>query len=116
MLTFKGMKTLAHREEGKLRARKNFQKHMSPRRGAVVGMQNSVRPEERKIQNPKSKSKIQAFPRPLQRADMQKSPCKTSCSSGVLHSVYQVVDSQTLLQTQMIKTIDIISALLISKE
>ena len=51
MLTFKGMKTLAHREEGKLRARKNFQKHMSPRRGAVVGMQNSVRPEKRKIQN-----------------------------------------------------------------
>ena len=49
MLTFKGMKTLAHREEGKLRARKNFQKHMSPRRGAVVGMQNSVRPEKRKI-------------------------------------------------------------------
>lgn len=51
MLTFKGMKRLAHREESKLRARNNFQKHMSPRRGAVVGMQNFVRPEKRKIQN-----------------------------------------------------------------
>jgi len=51
MLTFKSMKRLAHREQSKLRARNNFQKHMSLRRGAVVGMQNFVRPEKRKIQN-----------------------------------------------------------------
>lgn len=67
MLTFKSMKRLAQREEGKLRARKNFQRHISPKERSCLGHAKLCSAGKEK--NPK-----QAFPRPLQRADKQISP------------------------------------------